>query len=108
MGKQTVFVRESLNALKKHKHACYVLGEPIKNFNIHFHDIENNHTDDNEAVFKIPVKGPLGHGWYCIRAEPRGEKGTWVGVRCELEIEKTKMLEEEQYMNKRLVVFDCD
>ena len=106
--KQTIFVQESLGALRRHPPACYLLGEPIKDFNIHFHDEENNHTNDEEAIFKIPVKGPKGHGWYFIRAEPRGAKGSWVGVRCELEIEKTQMLEEEKYLDKRLVIFDCD
>lgn len=106
--KQTSFVRESLSALYKHKGACHLLGTPIKNFNIHFHDLENNHTDDEEAIFKIPVKGPVGHGWYYIRAEPKGKGGLWVGVKCELEIENTEMLEKEKYQDKRLKVFDSD
>jgi len=105
--KQTVFVRESMTALRRHKGACYLLGEPIKDFNIRFDDTENNHTNDEESVFKIPVKGPVGHGWYYIRAEPR-DNGNWVGVKCELEVEKTEVLEEEKYQNKRLVVFNCD
>ena len=87
---------------------CNFEGTPMKDFNIHFHDTENNHKTEEEAIFKIPVKGPKGHGWYFLRAEPRGEDGRWVGVRLELEIENTEMLEEEKYKDKRLVVFDCE
>ena len=83
-------------------------GTPIKDFNIHFHDTENNYKTEESALNKIPVKGPHGHGWYFIRAEPRGEDGKWVGVRLELEVEKTTKLEEEKYKDKRLVVFDCE
>jgi len=103
-----VFVSESLKKLSNHEAAKYLLGTPIKDFNISFSDTENNHYTDQEAVYKIPVKGPNGHGWYFIRAEPRGEDGAWVGVKLELEIDETKMLEEEKYRDKRLVIFDCD
>lgn len=129
--KQTVFVRESLNMLRKHeaakyllgkhckqcpitvrisgqshKHNIYLSGTPIKDHNIQFHDTENNVYDDEKAISKIPVKGPNGHGWYYIRAEPKGEGGTWVGVRLELDILETDKLEEEKYKDKRLVIFD--
>ena len=124
--KQTIFVRESLSKLRENEPAKYLLGKnrlinrigfilscppagtPIRDFNIHFHDTENNFKTDEAALNKIPVKGPHGHGWYFIRAEPRGEDGKWVGVRLELEVEKTSMLEEEKYKDKRLVVFDCE
>ena len=125
--KQTIFVRDSLAKLRENEAAKYLLGKnrllstyywshnillttgtPIRDFNIHFHDTENNYKSEEAALNKIPVKGPHGHGWYFIRAEPRGEDGRWVGVRLELEIEKTSMLEEEKYKDKRLVVFDCD
>ena len=126
--KQTIFVRDSLAKLRENEAAKYLLGKnrlinlllvsyhiillttgtPIRDFNIHFHDTENNYKSEEAALNKIPVKGPHGHGWYFIRAEPRGEDGRWVGVRLELEIEKTSMLEEEKYKDKRLVVFDCE
>ena len=106
--KETIFVRESLIKLRRHKGACYLLGEPIKDFNIHFHDTESNHTTEEESIFKIPVKGPDGHGWYFIRAEPKGDYGKWVGIRCELEIENTEHLEKEKYVGKRLKVFDSE
>ena len=123
--KQTTFVRESLRTLNENKSAKYLLGKlklfkifysiyslmigtPIRDFDIKFNDTENNYKTESEAVNLIPVKGPKGHGYYFIRAEPRGEGGRWVGVRMELEIEKTSMLEEEKYKDKRLVVFDCD
>ena len=126
--KQTIFVRDSLAKLRENEAAKYLLGKnrlinlllvsyhmillttgtPIRDFNIHFHDTENNYKSEEAALNKIPVKGPHGHGWYFIRAEPRGEDGKWVGVRLELEIEKTSMLEEEKYRDKRLVVFDCE
>lgn len=83
-----------------------ILGTPIKDHNIQFHDTENNVYDDEKAINKIPVKGPNGHGWYYIRAEPKGEGGTWVGVRLELDILETDKLEEEKYKDKRLVIFD--
>ena len=85
-----------------------MIGTPIRDFDIKFNDTENNYKTESEAVNLIPVKGPKGHGYYFIRAEPRGEGGRWVGVRMELEIEMTSMLEEEKYKDKRLVVFDCD
>ena len=106
--KQTTFVRESMNKLRSHEAAKYLLGTPIKDFNIHFHDTENNHYTDDEAVYKIPVKGPDGHGWFYIRAEPRGEGGKWVGVRLDLQLEETKHLEKENFQDKRLVIFDCN
>ena len=106
--KGTSFVRESLIKLRKHEGACYLLGTPIKDFNIHFHDTENNYSNENEAIFKIPVKGPNGHGWYFIRAEPKGERGVWVGIKCELELDATNKLEKEKYEGKRLKVFDSD
>ena len=40
--------------------------------------------------------------------QQKGEDGAWVGVKLELEIDETKMLEEEKYRDKRLVIFDCD
>ena len=106
--KQTAFVRESLIKLRRHEGACYLLGTPIRDFNIHFHDTENNYSDEKEAIFKIPVKGPDGHGWYFIRAEPKGENGVWVGIKCELELDDTSKLEKEKYEGKRLKVFDSD
>ena len=44
-------------------------------------------------MYKIPVKGPDGHGYYFIKAQPKGEGGKWVGVKLELELEETKHLE---------------
>ena len=58
-------------------------------------------------MYKIPVKGPDGHGYFFIRAEPRDGVG-WVGVRLELEIEDTKHLSQDQFKDKRLVIFDCE
>ena len=133
--KQTIFVSESLNKLRSHEAAKYLLGKwlwltksffnlcssshiviefniisgsPIKDHNIQFEDTINNYYDDHKAVYKIPVRGPDGHGYYFIRAEPRGEGGEWVGVRMELELENTKHLSEEKFKDKRLVIFDSD
>ena len=83
-------------------------GTPIKDFSIQFHDTIHNFYTENEAQYRIPVKGPSGNGWYVIRAEPRGENGKWVGVKLELEIDETSMLEEDKYKDKRLVIFDCN
>ena len=87
---------------------CKLSGSPIRDFNIEFEDTANNYYTKDEAVYKIPVKGPDGHGYYFIKAQPRGEGGKWVGVKLELELEETKHLEKEKFQNKRLVVFDCD
>lgn len=87
---------------------CKLSGSPIRDFNIEFEDTANNYYNKDEAVYKIPVKGPNGHGYYFIKAQPRGEDGKWVGVKLELELEETKQLEKEKFQNKRLVVFDCD
>ena len=45
-------------------------------------------------------QGPKGHGYYFIRAEPSPE-GKWEGVRCELQLDATTELEEEQFRDKR-------
>ena len=45
-------------------------------------------------------QGPKGHGYYFIRAEP-GPEGKWEGVRCELQLDATTELEEEQFRDKR-------
>ena len=45
-------------------------------------------------------QGSKGHGYYFIRAEP-GAEGKWEGVRCELQLDATTELEEEQFKDKR-------
>jgi len=103
--KNEVWVQNSLTLLKQHKAAVHLLGKPVKDFNLNLGDKEHNHTTNVESVFKIPVKGSKGHGYYFIRAEP-GPEGKWEGVRCELQLDATTELEEEQFRDKRLVVFD--
>ena len=39
-------------AARQHEAARYLLGSPIKDFNITFADEENNHTNSEEAVFR--------------------------------------------------------
>ena len=56
-------------------------------------------------MYKIPVKGPDGHGNYFIKAQPRGEGGKWVGVKLELELQETKHLEKEEFKNKRCILY---
>lgn len=108
--------------------AVHLLGTPVKDFNLNLGDREHNHTTDVESVFKIPVKvtldtamsgqervvgrtnsvqGSKGHGYYFIRAEP-GQGGKWEGVRCELQLDATTELEEEQFKDKRcLKIKEC-
>ena len=108
--------------------AVHLLGTPVKDFNLNLGDREHNHTTDVESVFKIPVKvtldtamsgqehvagrpnsvqGSKGHGYYFIRAEP-GPGGKWEGVRCELQLDATTELEEEQFKDKRcLKIKEC-
>ena len=71
---------------------CTFSGSPIRDFNIEFEDTANNYYTEKEAVYKIPVKGPDGHGYYFIKAQPRGEGGKWVGVKLELELEMELLL----------------
>ena len=85
-----------------------IAGSPIKDHNIQFEDTASNFYNDQQAVYKIPVKGPDGHGYFFIKAEPRGDGGEWVGVRLELELENTKHMSEEKFKDKRLVIFDSD
>ena len=50
------------------------------------------------------AQGSKGHGYYFIRAEP-GPEGKWEGVRCELQLDATTELEEEQFKDKRCLFF---
>ena len=57
------------------------------------------------SKYRVP-QGPKGHGYYFIRAEP-GPEGKWEGVRCELQLDATTELEEEQFRDKRCLFCRC-
>jgi len=105
---ETPIFKTALERLQSHDGATHLLGSPIRTFSVDLSDQVNNWRDENQCRFKIPVKGPNGHGYYFLSAAKSKEiaDSKWEGVRFELEIEETSELSEDQFRGKRLIIYD--
>eukprot|EP00088_Acartia_fossae_P050140 TRINITY_DN5595_c0_g1_i8.p1 TRINITY_DN5595_c0_g1~~TRINITY_DN5595_c0_g1_i8.p1 ORF type:complete len:134 (+),score=17.10 TRINITY_DN5595_c0_g1_i8:79-480(+) len=98
-------IKTSLSVLKFHPGARHLLGKPITDHKIDLSDENSIIRKANKATYKIPVKGPEGHGFYHLQVFVADDK-TWRVVKSQLEIRETSKLEKEEYEGKMLMVFN--
>lgn len=76
--RQSDHYKEALKTLRSHPASVYLLGEPIKDGMLDLEDQKKNYTNELDAHYEIPVRGPKQRGILHIWAQRsnQGEKYT--------------------------------
>jgi len=104
LWEQQPYCKESLELLKNHEGANYILGQEFA-----VKPLEKEDTAD-AIRFCFPVEGKDGKGMFTIYstciANTEEKSGRSCNVdKCFLEIEESKTLEKERYKDKQLVIY---
>uniref|UniRef100_A0A1A9V634 Cytochrome oxidase complex assembly protein 1 n=1 Tax=Glossina austeni TaxID=7395 RepID=A0A1A9V634_GLOAU len=83
--RNTDYFRLAFSALRGHKGAVNLLGEPIKDMGFDISDSKHNQCDGQTAQFEVAVKGSKNRGTLYFWATRNNETG-WLLDRLELEI----------------------
>jgi len=99
--------RQAIRLSKKHKGVQAILGMPVVDQRINLNAPTDNFTEGSNTYMRIPLHGPKGSGFMYSHFECTEPSECRVS-RLELEVTKSTALDEEQYRDRRLLIYDFD
>ena len=93
---KTEYYRDAMKTLRRNKAAVHLLGEPIRDKLLDLDDTTKNYTEEINAHYEVPVKGPKDRGVMFFWASRPDHHTAWNVDRIELELKSDT--------NRRLVV----
>jgi len=98
---------QAIRFAKKHQGVQFLLGLPVTDKRVNLMRPDDNFTEDRDVYLRIPLKGPKGRGSLYFHACCDMQNNCDV-KRLEFEVTSSSALKDEEYKDKRLLVFDAE